>query len=273
MKCFGRARATLMAAFACSMIYIGGAAELLAAPIGLPAGLAGMPPAATQPFGLAAWTLSAGFLNDKWLVLARKLDDERVQIALCDGDRENCASPAALRFLAIVDQARSRDGRARLGEINRGVNLAIRPASDLAQYGEEDVWSSPLATFDRGAGDCEDYAIAKYLALRHAGIAASDLRIVILHDALRHEDHAVAAARLDGHWLMLDNQRMAMIEDSATRNLRPLFVIDESGIAKYADAPMLANGPEIRVPADQSAQGGEAAAPVPADFQVASYHR
>jgi predicted transglutaminase-like cysteine proteinase len=241
MNKLGRARASLMAMLACAMIWIGGATELLAVPIGLPAGLAAVLPATTQPFGLSAWSLSAGALNDKWLALARKLDDDRVQIALCDGDREHCVSPAALRFLAIVDQARAREGRARVGEINRAINLAIRPASDLAQYGEEDVWSAPLATFSHGAGDCEDYAIAKYMALRQAGFAAWDLRIVILRDTFRQEDHAVAAVRLDGHWWMLDNQRMAMVEDTDARNVRPLFVIDESSIAKYADAPLLAS--------------------------------
>ena len=30
---------------------------------------------------------------------------------------------------------------------------------------------SPLVTFSHGAGDCEDYAIAKFVALRQAGIA------------------------------------------------------------------------------------------------------
>ena len=40
--------------------------------------------------------------------------------------------------------------------------------SDLAQYGEIDVWSSPLLTFTTGRGDCEDYAIAKFVALHQA---------------------------------------------------------------------------------------------------------
>jgi predicted transglutaminase-like cysteine proteinase len=61
----------------------------------------------------------------------------------------------------IVDRGRQRDGRARLGEINQAINIAIRPMEDLAQYGEADAWSSPLVTFNTGAGDCEDYAIAK----------------------------------------------------------------------------------------------------------------
>jgi predicted transglutaminase-like cysteine proteinase len=213
-----------------------------------------------EPFGLATATVVAGVVNDKWQQLRRKLDDERVQLALCDGDRDNCASGAALRFLAIVDSARRRDGRARLGEINRAINLALRPMSDLAQYGEVDVWSSPLMTFDRGAGDCEDYAIAKFMALSMAGIAAEDLRIIIMRDAFHGGDHAVTAARLDGHWLMLDNMRMAMVEDVHVRNYQPLFAIDQSSIARYFDVPLLASmtgpAPAATSPTDGSAQPG-----------------
>ena len=134
-----------------------------------------------------------------------------------------------------MDNARAREGRARLGEINRAINLAIRPMSDLAQYGAIDVWSSPLVTFASGAGDCEDYAIAKFVALRQAGISPDDLRIVIMRDTIRGEDHAVAAARLDGHWLTLDNRRMAMVEDAHVRNYRPLFFIDQYGVMQYVD--------------------------------------
>ena len=192
-----------------------------------------------EPFGLPTVILSEGGLHDKWLGVQRRLDDEMVQLALCEGNRDGCVSPAALQFLAIVDLAKARDGRARLGEINRAINLAVRPVSDLAQYGQLDVWTPPLATLARG-GDCEDYAIAKFVALRRAGIAPDDLRIVIMRDTVRGEDHAVAAARLDGHWLTLDNRRMAMVEDSDLRNYRPTFVIDQDGVKRYVDAPLLA---------------------------------
>jgi hypothetical protein len=63
-------------------------------------------------------------------------------------------------------------------------------------------------------------------------------------DTFRHEGHAVTAARLDGHWLILDNRRTAMIEDSYLRNYRPLFVIDDTGVNKFTDAPVLASMPE-----------------------------
>ena len=168
-----------------------------------------------------------------------------------NGCSSRCATATAnaaslrprLQLLAIVDNARAREGRARLGEINRAINLAIRPMSDLAQYGQIDVWSSPLETFAHGAGDCEDYAIAKYVALRLAGVSADDLRLVVMRDTIRGEGHAVAAARLDGHWLMLDNNRMAMVEDADVRNYRPLFVLDERGVMRYIDTPLLASLP------------------------------
>jgi predicted transglutaminase-like cysteine proteinase len=203
-------------------------------------GAAAMLRTAVEPFGLSSAVLTYGGLRDKWLAVERRLDDERVQLALCDGDRTHCVSPAALKLLAIVDDARGQKGRARLGNINRAINLAIRPMSDLAQYGQIDVWNSPLVTFAHGAGDCEDYAIAKLVALRLAGIADDDLRIVVMRDTISGEDHAVAAARLDGHWLMLDNRRMAMIEDYDMRNVRPLFVIDQYGVNQYVETPLVA---------------------------------
>ena len=51
-------------------------------------------------------------------------------------------------------------------------------------------------------GDCEDYALAKYLALRALGFAAADLRIVALSDAARGLHHAVLTVRLEGRWMM-----------------------------------------------------------------------
>lgn len=234
--CSGALRALMLA---CGLLWLASAEQVSAGTL-LSPGSAVLIKKSIEPFGRATAFLSEGGLRDKWLGLERRLADELVQLALCEGDREGCVSSAALKFLAVVDQAKARYGRARLGEVNRTVNLAIRPADDLVQYGAIDVWASPLMTFANGAGDCEDYAIAKVVALRLAGMAAEDLRIVIMHDTLRGEDHAVAAARLDGQWLTLDNRRMMMVADSDVRNYRPTFVIDEAGVRRYADMPQVA---------------------------------
>jgi predicted transglutaminase-like cysteine proteinase len=255
MGLFKDTRAWRAALVACGLAYFGPGSIGQAAPWQFDPALA-RAGETTEPFHLRASPMFWGGLVAKWQSVAHKLDDERVQLALCDGDRQNCASDAALQLLAIVDSGRQREGRARLGEINRAVNLAIRPMTDLAQFGQEDVWSSPLATFYRGAGDCEDYAIAKFVALRMAGIAPEDLRIVVLADTMRGEGHAVAAVRLDGRWLILDNRRMAMVEDMAFRNYRPLFVIDQSGVMKYSDE-LLARGDRDVAPATASSLGAQ----------------
>lgn len=194
--------------------------------------------AGAEPFGLFAAMLPEGPLPAKWREVERAVEAERTALAACRADPDTCAAPAR-RFLAIVALAASHEGRARLGQVNRAVNLAIRPVSDRAQHGVDDRWTAPLATLAAGVGDCEDYAIVKLVALREAGVAAEDLRLVIVRDAASGEDHAVAAARMDGRWLILDNRTLAMVEDTAPVKYRPLYALDAGGAKRLAAQPAL----------------------------------
>ncbi len=149
-----------------------------------------------------------------------EIAQDAIVLAGCRSVPQTCPT-AARRFLALIDSAQGKDGRALLGEINRAVNLAIRNVSDLKQHGT-DVWSSPLATFASGQGDCEDYAIAKYLALRESGIATENLRLVVVQT--RHGSaHAVLAVRLDDRWLLLDNATLVLVPDHERADYRPLI--------------------------------------------------
>ncbi len=185
--------------------------------------LPGLAAPAPGPFGMIA--AHDGAMAAKWRGLQPAIQLEARILELCRVDGSICP-PAAARFLAIVEDARARDGRARIGAINRAINLAVRPVNDMVQYQVADVWTTPLTTFASGAGDCEDYAIAKYVALREAGLPARDLRIVILHNRTNNEDHAVAAARIDGEWLILDNRHMMLMTDSQVGGMTPLVALD-----------------------------------------------
>ena len=123
-------------------------------------------------------------ISAKWADLQSRIQSEQETLAACRAGSTNCPA-AARRFLQIVELGRQHQGRARLAEINRAVNFSIRPVSDLAQYGVADFWSAPLVTLSAGAGDCEDYAVVKYVALREAGIAAEDLRFLIVYHPRR----------------------------------------------------------------------------------------
>src|SRR5437868_1406409 len=146
----------------------------------------------------------------KWRGVLARIDSEEETVAACRASPDAC-SLAARRLLQIVELGRQRAGRARLAEINRAVNLSIRATSDWTQYGVDDFWSAPLATLEKGAGDCEDYAILKYLALREAGISPDDLRLLIVSYPRRRTIHAVLAVHLDEEWLLLDNLTMVMV--------------------------------------------------------------
>ncbi len=106
-----------------------------------------------------------GLLSRKWRGLQSDIIKEQKVLERCRADAGDCPSYAA-QFLRLINAVKSKSGRAQLEEANRGVNASIRFVTDYAQYGEADRWSAPLATFATAKGDCEDYAFAKYVALR-----------------------------------------------------------------------------------------------------------
>ena len=198
-------------------------------------------PVLAEPFGLDTVPVANGEVLTKWNGVEANIHAEKDILELCRSSAERC--PAAARsFLAIVAQGRVQTGRARIGIINRAINLAIRPMSDLAQWGMLDRWSAPLDTLTTGRGDCEDYAIAKYVALTQAGVAAEDVRLVIVHDLAVGENHAVVATRLNGDWIILDNRWLTLVKDREMPRMVPLFALDQAGARLFL--PMTA--PDVR---------------------------
>jgi predicted transglutaminase-like cysteine proteinase len=183
----------------------------------------------------------AGEVATKWRAVEADIDREQQVLARC---REQEACPVvAHSLLDIVAEGAGRSGRARVGLINRAVDLAIMPASDEAQWGVADHWSPPFETLQTHRGDCEDYAVVKYVALLQAGLSHDDVKIVILRNLLPKEDHAVVAARVDGQWLILDNRRLALVRDTKMVGSIPKFVLDENGTRRFVRSNRAGQGP------------------------------
>ena len=185
----------------------------------------------TQPFGMDASAPLKGGLHNKWSAVKKMLPREHKALMRCRADAGTC-TPAAKRFLAVLDKALTSEGWARIGEINRSINLNIKPVDDAAQYGATDLWATPLMAFASNAGDCEDYAIAKYVALHEIGFAEKNLRLVVIHDRATNEDHAVTAVRYEDHWHILDNRTLTIRQDISIAEFNPLFVIDSDGVKR-----------------------------------------
>lgn len=218
-----------------------------------------VPPVGKDPFGLFTFRAPEGLLWRKWRGVEAAMAKEQAVLDQCRANAENCPSYAA-QFLRLINAVESKSGRVKLDEANRAVNTAIRYVSDYGQHGEADRWSTPLATFATAKGDCEDYAIAKYVALSEAGFPREDLQLVLVRDRAVRQDHAVLAAKLDGRWLILDNRHSTLVEDSDASSLTPLFAINQLGVhlfaAPYAKGPLPA-GEADAAPAAASDGPGE----------------
>ncbi len=90
------------------------------------------------------------------------------------------------------------------GNLLRDVNRLVNRAEYVADSAVADRWSTPTELLQFG-GDCEDFAIAKYLLLREMGVPAASMRVVIMRATSALESHAVLVVHAAGQDFVLDN--------------------------------------------------------------------
>jgi predicted transglutaminase-like cysteine proteinase len=207
-----------------------------------------------EPFGMFAFKAPDGELWTKWRAIEKDLERDAKLIDDCKNDG-NC-SPETKRYVAIQGELKARSGRAQLETANRLMNGAIRYVSDQQQHGVPDRWSGALASLAAGQGDCEDFAIAKYIALRDAGVPEKDMRMVLVRDTSIRLDHAVLAVRFEGEWLVLDNRKTFVVETADLKHYMPLFALDGEGVKLFA-SPYAAWGEGAPAFADWKLRGSE----------------
>lgn len=103
---------------------------------------------------------------------------------------------------------------------------AVPYITDKENWGIADFWQTPYETLSRG-GDCEDYAIAKYITLQRLGIDTDAMRIVIVHDEKRGgEMHAILEVTEDDTRYILDNQSKHIVAENTVNRYRPIYAIN-----------------------------------------------
>jgi predicted transglutaminase-like cysteine proteinase len=133
--------------------------------------------------------------------------------------------PGATSWQRIISQARGLEPMEQLKAVNAFFNKwPYRLDQDV--YGRSDWWATPQE-FLKLSGDCEDYAITKYYALRELGYAPEDLRIVVLQDRIRGIPHAVLAVFLDGDAYVLDNVTSVVFSHSKYSHYVPYYSLNE----------------------------------------------
>ena len=99
--------------------------------------------------------------------------------------------------------------------------------SDSQAFGRREYWASP-SVFMARSGDCEDYAIAKYFALRQLGFDKEELRIVVLYDRIRNLGHAVLAVYGGNDILILDSLSNFITTHTRYRHYIPQYSMNET---------------------------------------------
>ena len=98
--------------------------------------------------------------------------------------------------------------------------------SDANNYGQRDYWATPMEFMARG-GDCEDYALAKYISLRALGFPQNKMRLAIVYDRVMRMPHALLIVYQGTEAKVLDNQNPAVMESSEITRYKPIYSISQ----------------------------------------------
>ena len=119
-----------------------------------------------------------------------------------------------------------------LNRVNRFFNQRMRYVEDIDLWHQVDYWETPIEALWKGAGDCEDYAIAKYFSLRHLGVASDKLRITYVKALRLNRAHMVLTyyARPDAMPLVLDSLTDSIQPASERTDLLPVYSFNAEGL-------------------------------------------
>ncbi|MEO3431116.1 transglutaminase-like cysteine peptidase [Pelagibius sp. CAU 1746] len=144
-----------------------------------------------------------------------------------------CTTSMLKRWREIVLAAKALPRGDRLRSVNSSFNRWPYKL-DMEVYGVREYWATPKEFIIR-SGDCEDYSIAKYYALRNVGFSKDELRIVALRDTIRGFGHAVMAAYVGGDILILDNTSQLVLPHSKYGHYVPQVSMNET--SRWAHVP------------------------------------
>jgi predicted transglutaminase-like cysteine proteinase len=120
----------------------------------------------------------------------------------------------------------------KLNEVNRFFNRQIRFVDDIRLWNVNDYWATPIEMLIKGAGDCEDYSIAKYFTLRRLGIPSDKLRITYVKALNYNQAHMVLTyyASPSAEPLVLDNLINQIKPASQRKDLLPVYAFNAEGL-------------------------------------------
>lgn len=128
----------------------------------------------------------------------------------------------------IIRSDKSNSDREKLEKVNVFINKTMTYAEDIDIWGIKDYWATPVEFIGRGAGDCEEFAIAKYFTLKAMGIPDARLNIAYVKSLPLDKTHMVLTYinKPGDEPLVLDNLDKSIKPASERRDLDPIFTFN-----------------------------------------------
>lgn len=155
-----------------------------------------------------------------------------------DAITKKYGNKAQRRFLIwdrVIENAKNKDILHKLKDVNDFWNK-VTYKTDPMHWRKKDYWASPFEFLGTGAGDCEDYAIAKYFSLRQLGVSENKLRITYVKLKRRSTRYDEAHMVLTYYHtpnstpIVLDNIDKRLKLATKRIDLRPVYSFNASGL-------------------------------------------
>jgi predicted transglutaminase-like cysteine proteinase len=160
------------------------------------------------------------------------------------------------RWFQLIEEGSALPVPRRLQLTNQYFNGA-RFTTDYAVWQRQDYWATPVEFLIADAGDCEEFAIAKYFTLTRMGIADSALRVTYVKALSLDQPHMVLAwyETPTADPLILDNIEPRILPASQRPDLIPVYSFNGSDLwlarnrrqqVRSADAATLSHWQQLR---------------------------
>lgn len=175
---------------------------------------------------VALLVISPG-LGAGWDFSAISTRTERLYGPATPAARQRIAEWAAL--LNTPSQGTIQD---KLKQVNQFFNARMAFRDDIVVWKQQDYWATPIEFLRKGAGDCEDFALAKYFTLREMGVPANQLRITYVKALELNQAHMVVTwySTPTAIPLVLDNLKTVILPATQRTDLLPVYAFNGEGL-------------------------------------------
>jgi len=138
----------------------------------------------------------------------------------------------------LVRDNRDRPDTTKIRAANDFINKNTSFVDDIVHWKQSDYWATPLETLGTGAGDCEDYTIAKYATLLEMGVPMERLRLIYVKAQIGGTGSRVFQAHMVlGYYeqsnaipLILDSLVPEIESADLRTDLHPVFSFNSAGL-------------------------------------------